>query len=159
MLQLAPPARVWAGESPKEIVERFYRFSAGKNGKWEGPSAFNNAAMRKSNFSKALLQAVASADARNRKGELGWLDFDPISNSQDPSVKGLRVSVVSDTAAKTTIRADFRAEENPKSTAYRVDYDFVLEGTSWKLDDIRNPIGDRWSIRKLAKEATAAPKR
>ena len=143
-----------AAETPAKIVERIYRISAGADGKWSGPSAFSKQDFQKSNFSRALLQAIRAADAKDRKDEVGWLDFDPISNSQDPSVIGLKVAVITETAGKTTVRASFRT--GPGNPAVDVDYDFVLEGADWKLDDIRTPGPNGWSIRQMARAAAAA---
>ncbi len=143
---------VHAADTPVQIVEKIYRISAGADGKWNGPSAFLKPDFRKSTFSKGLAQAVRAADAKNRKGEIGWLDFDPISNSQDPTVIGLKIAATAAAADKSTVRASFRT--GPGTPLANVDYDFVLEGADWKLDDIRTPGADGWSIRRMTRAAT-----
>ena len=148
----AGPVR--AADTPVQIVERIYRISAGADGKWSGPSAFLKQDFRKSTFSKGLLQAIRAADAKDRKGDVGWLDFDPISNSQDPNVIGLKVAATSTGADKTTVRASFRT--GPGAPAVSVEYDFVLEGAEWKLDEIRTPGADGWSIRRMTRAAASA---
>lgn len=150
--------QVWARiESPAEIVERLYIVSAGKDGKWTGPSAFLNPATRQTVFSQALMKAVRAADATNKKGEPAWLDFDPISNSQDPAVTGLKVAATSQSGGKATARATFLT--GPGGRRVDVDYDFVMEGGAWRLDDIRTPGKDGWSIRKIARDAVPGAKR
>ena len=149
---LASPS--WAGEAPKEIVEELYQLSARKRGEWD--PVLLKPAVRARAFSKALLRAWNAADARNRNGEMGWLDFDLMSNSQDPGVNALRVTVASEAPTKITVRAAFRVDPDPKSRVDQVFYDFILEDESWKLDDIRgNPGGDQWSVRRMARDAVS----
>jgi hypothetical protein len=147
--------RAHAADTPKDIVEGLYRTSIKKRGDWD--SVLLKPAVRKRIFSKGLLRAWNAADARNRAGEVGWLDFDIPSNSQDPSVHDLRVTVASEASTKTTVRAVFRVAPDPKASGNQVLFDFIVEDGGWKLDDIRgNPGGDQWSIRKLAQDAAAA---
>ena len=151
-LVAAPLSDAHAADSPKDIVEGLYRSAARKKGEWDDPILM--APTRQRLFSKALLTAWTAADARNKADEVGWLDFDPISNSQDPDVNDLRVTVLREEASKTSIQAAFRVAPDPKSRVDRVVYAFVLEDGAWKLDDIvGNPNGDRWSVRALAKAA------
>ncbi len=103
---------------------------------------------------RLLLAAWTGADARNKSDEVGWLDFDPIANSQDPDVNDLRVTVLRGDAAKTSVQAAFRVAPDPKSRVDRVVYEFMLAEGAWKLDDISgNPNGGRWSIKALTKAA------
>ena len=151
-LVAAPLSRARATDSPKDIVEGLYRSAARKKGEWDDP--IFKAPARQRLFSKALLAAWTAADAHNKADEVGWLDFDPISNSQDPDVNDLRVTVLREDASKTSIQAAFRVAPDPKSRVDRVVFEFMLEDGAWKLDDIAgNPNGDRWSIRTLAKAA------
>ncbi len=159
-LILAPRAgRAAEGESPREIVETYYRLSATKSG-WK--SAFLRRDIRARTFSKEFLKAVKAADAKDRKGDESWLDFDPISNSQDPSVNGLRTGVASESPGKATIRAEFRTEPGANGATVQIFYDFVREDGAWKLDDVRSSGDDpnsAWSIRRLARDAVSTTHR
>jgi hypothetical protein len=46
---------------------------------------------RAKHLSKSLVALWASADARTRKRDVGPIDFDPVTNSQDPDVKSFKV--------------------------------------------------------------------
>ena len=123
--------------SPVDIVKYFYAFSAGKSGKWDGPSAFTDAGVRKTSFSKAFLAAIAADEKKSQAaGEIGAIDFDPISASQDPSVKNLAVTSVTATPDKASVKAHFTYEADPKSASADITYDFIREGSGWKLDNI-----------------------
>jgi hypothetical protein len=140
---------------PRGIVTQLYRLAAAGRG-----NLIQNTGFRTRYFSQGLLRAWRAADARNVKGEVGWLDFDPVSDSQDPSINGLRLTVESAAADKASVRASFRYAPDPKSTATQVVYDFVRENEQWKIDEIREGIaqgdGKPWSIRKMAEKAARA---
>jgi hypothetical protein len=147
----------WAADAPRDIIETLYSQAEAKKGGWDSPLL--KSSVRGHVFSKALLRAWNAADARNRKGDVGWLDFDIMSNSQDPSVNGLRINVAGASATSSMVAAAFRFDTDPKSEVTRVFYDFVLEDGTWKIDDIRGGTGgDQWSVRKMAQDAVA-PKR
>ena len=149
-LVLAPCASAFAaGETPRDIVAMLYRVSAGKSGKYEGPSAFFDAKIRRANFSKSLLAALAALDRLSKKKNEPGLDFDPITNSQDPSVKNLKIT---QTDAATVVAA-FQSEGAAKTTEVR--YVFVEEGGGWRLDTMSGVAGDEpWELRKLVKILT-----
>lgn len=154
------PFLAWAAPSPREIVEAVYRPGNDDAG-WEEKLA--QAMGRKRPFTKAFNAAMRAADAKSPKDEVGWLDFDPVSNSQDPSIHGLTVSVVSETPDKATVRAEFRYDPTPGSRVSQVFYNFARENGAWALDDVRGGVvGERdsnWSLRKMASAATALRRR
>jgi hypothetical protein len=120
--------------TPEDVVRAIYAFSAGKNGKWDGPSAlFDKAALRRF-FSNAFV-ASFEEEQKLTKGELGALDFDPISNSQDPSVHNLTVTQKEATDKAATVEASFTYEEKADGERSLVTYALVNEG-GWKVDDI-----------------------
>jgi hypothetical protein len=159
ILPFGTVSRAWAAASPPDIVAEVYRGSAG-NADWD--ESFAKAMGRKRPFSKKFDALLRGADARSRKVDEPWLDFDPVSNSQDPSIHGLKISVVSDSPDATTISAEFRYDPGPASKVSRVTYDFVRENGAWALDDIKGDVQDskdqNWSLRKMARDFVATRK-
>ncbi len=153
---LAPIARATAApkipDDPKAIVVEIYRLSAGKNGKYEGSSAFTTPSVRKRWFSRKFLAAVV-ADERAAKGEVGNIDFDPVTASQDPSVKNLTISDESKSADNAVVSAEFFSFDEKTSTVVR--YFFIREGGGWKLDNMTcvAPSDTKWNLRELLKPA------
>lgn len=81
------------------------------------------------------------------KGDVGSFDFDPVTKSQEPDVRSVKVDAEKTGADKATI-ADHRIDRKPADQVVR--YDFVREAGSWKIDDIkRSSEGEVWSIRKM----------
>jgi hypothetical protein len=149
---LAPAAAQTAGSDPKSIVEQIYKISAGKDGKYQGTSAFHQKPLQNRWFSKGLLAALKQVDAYSKKtGDIG-LDFDPVTNSQDPSVNRLTIDNESTGAAKSIVSAKFFVETAKEPDNIR--YIFVREGNAWKLDDMTGDRGgkDRWVLRNILKE-------
>ena len=76
---------------PVAILNAIYTRAA--KGKGDGGGAFvidNNAAKAKY-LSKSLVALWAQADAHTPKGDVGPIDFDPVTNSQEPDVKSFKV--------------------------------------------------------------------
>ena len=88
------------------------------------------------------------ADRLTPKGDEGPLGFDPVTNSQDPSVLHLSIDVESADAANTIVAASFDGESDPKRNLVR--YIFVREDGAWRLDDMRGEEGDdKWDLREV----------
>ena len=110
-------------------------------------------AARTKYLSNALAASWAKADARTRKGDSGTVDFDPVTNSQDPDVKAFKVAAEKQDASKATIAVTIEshqrdARQNPADKSIR--YDFVQEAGQWKIDDIKGAVdGSPWSARAL----------
>lgn len=121
-------------QSPKDQVVEIYRIAAGPKGDYLSPSAFDDKRVRK-HFTKSLLNAEKAMDLRSKKLNEPILDFDPVTNSQEPSVLNLSIAVESAEAAKTIVAASFDRESRPLGNVVR--YIFVREGGAWKLDDMR----------------------
>src|SRR5476651_230861 len=89
------PRRVLAAPSapadPAEIVNAIYARAA--RGKGDGGGAFiiENKAAKAKYLSKSLVKLWADADAHTPKGDVGPIDFDPVTNSQEPDVKSFKV--------------------------------------------------------------------
>jgi hypothetical protein len=92
---------------------------------------------------------------RSKKLNEPILDFDPVTNSQEPSVLNLSVAVESAEAAKTIVAASFDRESRPLRNVVR--YVFVRDGGGWKLDDMRGEEGDdKWDLRELMNPKASA---
>ena len=84
----APPT----ADGPAGIVTAIYTRAA--KGKGDGGGAFviENKAAKAKYLSKSLVAFWAKADAHTPKGDVGPIDFDPVTNSQDPDVKSFKVA-------------------------------------------------------------------
>ena len=133
--------------SPRDQVVEIYRVAAGPKGDYLSPSPFDDRRVRK-HFTKSLLNAENAVDLRSKKLTEPILDFDPVSNSQEPSVRNLSIAVESADAAKAVVAATFDREGRPLRNVVRCI--FVREGRGWKLDDMRGEEGeDKWDLREL----------
>jgi hypothetical protein len=141
---------------PADLVRRLYAFSAGKTGAWDGPSAYFDAATRKATFTAGFNAAIAE-EAALLNGDMGAVDFDPISNSQDPAVHNLVITETASGAGKARVEARFRTGPEATASQSRVVYLLVMEGGQWRVDDIV-PHGDDgadFPIRRALAESIA----
>lgn len=136
---------------PSTILTAIYTRAA--KGKGDGGAAFvtENKAAKAKYLSKALVALWAKADAHTPKGDVGPIDFDPVTNSQEPDVKSFRVDAEKTEADKATFAVTITGHRNDRKPADQiVRYDFVREANSWKIDDIKGSSeGQAWSIRKM----------
>jgi hypothetical protein len=136
---------------PAAILTAIYTRAA--KGKGDGGGAFviENKAAKSKYLSKSLVALWAKADAHTPKGDVGPVDFDPVTNSQEPDVKSFKVDAEKTEADKATIVVTITGHRNDRKPADQVvRYDFVREANSWKIDDIKGSSdGESWSIRKL----------
>jgi Protein of unknown function (DUF3828) len=140
--------------APKEIVTQIYHIAAGPKGDYQTPSPFDDKQVRKY-FTKSLLAADNAMSARSKKLNEPILDFDPITNSQDPSVRNLTIDVESADAAKTIVAASFDSEGAKARNVVR--YILVRDGAAWKVDDMRGENGaDKWDLRDVMNPKAAA---
>jgi hypothetical protein len=82
--------------------------------------------------------------------ELGVIDWDLVSNSQDPSVKSFVLKTESRDDQRATIAATFTIGDNHTHSGQKetVHYDFLRENASWKIDNVRLTIeGKPWALR------------
>lgn len=148
-----PPA---SAQSPEQIVRWIYAEAVKKDssGGQNGGTIFggDKGPIRRL-FSAAFLREWDAAQARIKKsGDMG-LDFDPVSNSQDPAIGRVTYAVESTGADKSTVGATFGSLHDPKAKPQTIRYDFVREGGAWKIDNIRGNVeNDSWSMRELMKE-------
>ena len=141
-----------AASDPVAILTAIYTRVAKGKGDGGGGFVVDSKAAKAKYLSKSLVALWAKADAQTPKDEVGAIDFDLVTNSQDPDVKSFTLATEKLDADKATIAVTLtghRAErENPADQVIR--YDFVREANTWKIDDIRGAIdGKPWSLREL----------
>ncbi|MBR1173534.1 DUF3828 domain-containing protein [Bradyrhizobium sp. KB893862 SZCCT0404] len=144
-------AETAAPADPAAILTAIYTRAA--KGKGDGGAAFviENKAAKAKYLSKALVALWAKADAHTPKGDVGPVDFDPVTNSQEPDVKSFKVDAEKMEADKAIVAVTITGHRNDRKPAdLIVRYDFVREAGSWRIDDIRGSSdGEAWSIRKM----------
>src|SRR5438045_5665920 len=88
---------------PAAIVTAIYSRAA--RGKGDGGGAFviESKAAKAKYLSKSLVELWAKADAHTPKGDVGPVDFDPVTNSQEPDVKSFELRVEKPEAQKATL--------------------------------------------------------
>ena len=140
---------------PVGILTAIYTRAA--KGKGDGGGAFviENKAAKAKYLSKSLIALWAKADAHTPKGDVGPVDFDPVTNSQDPDVKSFKVTADKLEADKAAVAVTMTGRSPRKSPADDVvHYDFVREAGGWKIDDIKGSAdGEAWSIRGMLEES------
>jgi hypothetical protein len=148
-----PRATSAAPDDPVGIVTAIYTRAAKGKGDGGGGFVIENKAAKAEYLSKPLIALWAKADARTRKGDSGPVDFDPVTNSQDPDVKSFKVAAEKPEADKATVAVTLEShqrEARANAADKTIRYDFVREAGEWKIDDIKGAVDGRpWSVRAL----------
>jgi hypothetical protein len=147
-MRAAPPSP----NDPVAIINAIYARAA--KGKGDGGGAFiiENQAAKAKYLSKALVELWAKADAHTPKGDVGPVDFDPVTNSQEPDVKSFTAVAEKQDATSAVIAVTITGHGKPptKPADGSIRYNFVRDGTQWKIDDISGASdGEAWSIRQM----------
>jgi uncharacterized protein DUF3828 len=153
LLAAASPLKAPAADDPAGIITAIYTRVAKGKGDSGGNFVIDGKAARSKYLSNSLVALWAKANARTRRGDGGPVDFDPVTNSQDPDVKSFEVAAEKQGADKATVavtieshQRDARANAADKT----IRYDFVHEAGQWKIDDIKGAVdGSPWSVRAL----------
>jgi hypothetical protein len=154
----APLARAEpvAPDDPVAIVTAVYTRAA--KGKGDGGGAFviENRAAKAKYLSKSLVALWAKAAAHTPKGDVGPVDFDPVTNSQEPDVKSFKVDTEKLDSARALIAVTITGHNTPprKPADQVIRYDLVHETGGWKIDDIKGSSdGEAWSIRTMLSDS------
>jgi len=137
---------------PADIITAIYTRAAKGKGSGGGAFIIENKAAKAKYLSKSLVELWAKADAHTPKGDVGPVDFDPVTNSQEPDVKSFKAVAEKREPEKATIAVTLtgRSAKPPKPADRTVRFDFVRDAGQWKIDDIRSASdGDPWSIRSM----------
>jgi Protein of unknown function (DUF3828) len=139
-----------AANDPVAIVTAIYTRAAKGDG--GGGFVIENKAAKAKYLTKSLIELWAKADAHTPKGDVGPVDFDPVTNSQDPDVKSFKVDAEKLEADKAVIAVTITGRNTPprKGADQVVRYELVREAEKWKIDDIKGASdGEPWSIRAM----------
>jgi hypothetical protein len=92
------------------------------------------------------LAALFAADRKKSGGEVGCIDFDFWTNSQDPTgIRGIRVSSLPQRdPARRTVIAAFTIERPQE-----IHFEFRRIDGRWLLDDASSVKAERWTLSKL----------
>ena len=123
---MPPPRRTrrWPSspaDDPAGIITGIYTRAAQGKGDAGGNFVVGNKVARSKYLSKSLAALWAKADARTRKGDVGPIDFDPVTNSQDPDVKSFKVTAEKQEGDKATIAVTIEGHQGPRPKAGRPD--------------------------------------
>jgi hypothetical protein len=149
---LSRPAAPSAPNDPVAIVTAIYTRAAKGNGDGGGAFVIENKAAKANYLSKSLVALWAKADAHTPKGDVGPVDFDPVTNSQEPDVKSFTVTMEKREADKAIIAVTLASRGAPraKPADNTIRYNFVHDDGQWRIDDISGTSdGEAWSIRGM----------
>jgi hypothetical protein len=141
-----------SANDPAAIVNAIYTRAAKGKGDGGGGFVIENKAAKAKYLSKSLIELWAKADAHTPKGDVGPVDFDPVTNSQELDVKSFKVDAEKLDADKAIIAVTITGRNTPlrKGADQVVRYEFVREADKWKIDDIKGASdGEPWSIRTM----------
>jgi Protein of unknown function (DUF3828) len=148
----APPSP----NDPLAIVNAIYVRAAKGKGDSGGAFVLENKAAKAKYLSKSLIDLWAKADAHTPKGDVGPVDFDPVTNSQEPDVKSFSAIAEKQDASSAVIAVTLAGHGKPptKPADAIIRYHFVRDGAQWKIDDISGASdGEAWSIRDMLKDS------
>jgi hypothetical protein len=151
-LVAAPPSP----NDPLAIVNAIYARVAKGKGDSGGAFVIENKAAKAKYLSKSLIDLWAKADAHTPKGDVGPVDFDPVTNSQEPDVKSFTAVAEKQDATSAVIAVTIGGHGKPptKPADGVIRYNFVRDGSQWKIDDISGASdGEAWSIRDMLKDS------
>ena len=141
-----------SANDPVAIVTAIYARAAKGKGDGGGGFVTGSKAAKAQYLSKSLIALWTKADAHTPKGDVGPIDFDPVTNSQEPDITSFKVNPEKLEADKALIAVTIagRNKPQPKPADQVIRYDFVRDGSAWKIDDIKGASdGEPWSIRAM----------
>jgi hypothetical protein len=141
-----------AANDPVAIVNAIYARAAKGKGNGGGAFIIESKAAKAKYLSRSLVELWARADAHTPKGDVGPVDFDPVTNSQEPDVKSFTAVAEKLDADKAVIAVTIAGRGAPraKPADNTIRYILVREDGAWKIDDISGASdGEPWSIRSM----------
>jgi hypothetical protein len=144
----APPSP----NEPVAIINAIYARAAKGKGNGGGAFILDSQAAKAKYLSKSLVELWAKADAHTPKGDVGPVDFDPVTNSQEPDVQSFTATAEQREADKAVIAVTIAGRGAPraKPADNTIRPNFLPDGRQWKIDDISGASdGEAWSIRAM----------
>lgn len=135
-----------AEASPEAVVKQIY---SGKTPETKGIDIIGDAKLRARYLSKDLAAAVKKdIDQSAKSGEVGALDFDPVSDSQDPLIKDLKIDPASVQGDQAQVGVSFNRGDPKRDELV---YDLVQEGGQWRVSNIskKGSAEEAWSLRQM----------
>ena len=138
-----------AGAPQTFLAEVYKRIAQTKKRKvndfWQAPEG------RPSAFTAEVVALWAKAE-KKADGEIGPVDFDLFTNSQDAGPTAPTLATVDDDGATAHVRATLKAPKPGKEASADDVLVFTLkrDATGWRIDDIHGSVsGDSWNLRGL----------
>lgn len=144
-----------AADDPVTILTAVYTRVASGKGDGGGTFVFDSKAARAKYLSTSFADLWNRADARTKKGDGGPVDFDPVTNSQDPDVKTFRIAPekMQKNIATVAVTITGHHERRKTKSDETIRFEFVRESIGWKIDEIRGTVdGKPWSIRPILRD-------
>jgi hypothetical protein len=99
------------------------------------------------------LQALIDKDAKETpEGMVGRIDWDVFVAGQDWKLSGLKIALVSKSAAQAKVRATFKNFDDPRDMLFHL----VLEDKHWRIDEIEKTLKPRWIMSKILMDVSDA---
>jgi hypothetical protein len=119
---LPVPAMAQTFDSSTALLQ--YIYDGYDQGRYEGPDS--------PLYSQGIKALIAADAARTPDGDVGALDFDPFTNSQDPQPSNVRVGAPVETNGQTT--QDVTLDNGGGDMTLH--FALVKEADGWKIDDV-----------------------
>lgn len=146
------PARAAEADGPQAFLAGIYGRVA-KARKASTPLPWDRPEGRGTVFSAAVVDLWAKAESKaTADGDIGPVDFDVFTNSQDSGPIDPKFTVTGEEAATANVRVALRTPKGggePKPDDVLV-FNLIKGPQGWRIDDIHGSVsGDRWNLRGL----------
>lgn len=146
------PRAAFAADTAEAFVAAvFARVTAGDG--TAGGSEITDRAARGRWFTRALVEIWNKAEDKAEKdGDIGPVDFDLLSDSQDPEVRRVSIELRESTPESAVVRVGLfprvkpKAGEKPRSV---IDVVVKRDAGAWRIDDLKQVSADPWGLRAL----------
>lgn len=140
-----------AGDTPEAFLTAIYaKITAGDG--TSGGAAFYDKAARPKVFVASLVAVWDKAEAEAEKtGEIGPIEADPFTDSQDPQVRRFTLKSLETAPDKARIRVSLFRDRKPTAKPQTVlDFTLVREAGGWRIADIAHEGGDMaWTLTEI----------
>lgn len=112
----------------------------------KGPAIYAQKAARGRFLSPELIALIERAEEEERRNRVPVWNADPLTDSQDPQIRDLKVTLESADATSAMVLVRFEQHRAPTALRLR-----LLRGKmGWRVDDVFGGRGDvRWTLRTL----------